>query len=244
MSVKLLIDNPADTQRRFRVQEFLTLWYLLCYFQQNSNTADPISALPGEETGRISHISAALSPWQVAGRTHPSRDPWATNTLCWVLSRHQGRQAGSQSLGMWNDGPEPPFRSRQWLPAPSLPTTPVAPRLVSFQHFSLPIYLVQKDPTTVPLSCSPLTPGQHNQHLFWVPETHNLARNFPTSSLIFCSSLMHFLSLSLHSTSQPSSATYRDVLLMPWVSLHSTSNHLCPPRSLSSAPVFSGVSHR
>ena len=81
MSVKLLIDNPADTQRRFRVQVFLTLWYLLCYFQQNPNTADPISALPGEETSRISHISAALSPWQVAGRTHPSWDPWATTVL-------------------------------------------------------------------------------------------------------------------------------------------------------------------
>ena len=82
MSVKLLIYDPADARRRFRVQVFLTLWYLLCYFQQNPNTADPISALPEEETGRISHISAALSPWQVAGRTHPSRDPWATNTLC------------------------------------------------------------------------------------------------------------------------------------------------------------------
>lgn len=50
------------------MQVFLTLWYFLCYFQQSPNTADPNSALPEEETGRIAYISAALPPWQVAGQ--------------------------------------------------------------------------------------------------------------------------------------------------------------------------------
>ena len=67
---------------------------------------------------------------------------------------------------------------------------------------------------------------------------HNLAWNFPTSSLT--SSLI----------SVPLSPLYFSAFVCdlqgrpshPWVSLHSTSNHLCPPQSLSSAPVFSGVS--
>ena len=62
--------------------------------------------------------------------------------------------------------------------------------------------------------------------------------------------LSHLLSLSHHALSLPLSPLYFSAFVCdlqgrpshPWVSLHSTSNHLCPPRSLSSAPVFSGVS--
>lgn len=56
--------KPADTQRRFGVQVFLTPWDFLCYFQQSPNTADPISALPEAETCRISDTSW---PFSLAG---------------------------------------------------------------------------------------------------------------------------------------------------------------------------------
>ena len=146
---------------------------------------------------------------------------------------------------MWNDGPEPLLRSRQWLPAPSLLTTPAAPKLVSFQHFSLPIYLVQKDPTTVPLSCSPLTPGQHNQHLFWVPETFTiwpetsqlpLSPSVPLSSPTFSPSLSTLLpSLRLQLTGTTLSCLGSLYILRPNACvLHEAfPQHLCSQESLA-----------
>lgn len=124
---------------------------------------------------------------------------------CWAGTK---RWAGSQPLGMWNDGPEPPFRSQQWPPAPSLPTT-VGSRLVSFP-FPSPYTWYKKDPATVPLPCSPPHSRTTQPASLLGSRNSQSGLKLPTSSLIFCPSL------SLHSSSRPSSATYRDVLLMPW----------------------------
>lgn len=117
-------DKPADAQRGFECKYF----YLPSIFSAIFSKAQTqLTPFPLCQRRRLagSLTPAALPPWQVAGRIHPSWGPWVTNRLCWVQSRHLIRWAGPWLLGNVEGWPRTALRSLQGLPEtcspPSLP---------------------------------------------------------------------------------------------------------------------------